>query len=171
MLFEDSLFTNYQLPATMYALSMLVKDIMTKDVVCVAPETPVSMVARILYDRNFTGVPVVNERRELVGIVTEFDLMSEEGSIHIPTFINLLSSANVHGMSGKHIDKKLAEIRETKVRDIMTKEVVSVGEGTDIPTVAKYFTEKRINPIPVVDIHNRVVGIVGRADIVKLYKE
>ncbi len=150
---------------------MTVKDIMTKDVVCVAPETPVSMVARILYDRNFTGVPVVNERHELVGIVTEFDLMSEEGSIHIPTFINLLSSTNVQGMSGKQIDQQLAKIRETKVRDIMTTEVVTVSEETSISEVARLFTENRINPIPVVDIHNHITGIVGRADIVKLYKE
>lgn len=150
---------------------MTVKDIMTKDVVCVSPETPVSMVARILYDRNFTGVPVVDANHEIVGIVTEFDLMSEEGSIHIPTFINLLSSTNVQGMSGKQVDRQLASIRETKVRDIMTKDVITISEETDIPTVARLFTGKRINPIPVVDIHNRVVGIVGRADIVKLFND
>jgi len=143
---------------------------MSKDVVCVAPETPVSMVARILYDRNFTGVPVVDEQHVLVGIVTEYDLMSEEGSIHIPTFVNLLNSIHLRGASGKRVDQQLASIRETKVKDIMTMQVMTVTEETDIPTVARLFTEQRVNPLPVVDLKGKVVGIVSRADVVKLFK-
>ena len=61
------------------------KDIMTKEVVSVPLETSLLDVAKILAERNFDGVPVVDKEDRLVGIVTEYDLINKTSAVHLPT--------------------------------------------------------------------------------------
>lgn len=70
---------------------MKVKDIMTKNVIVVSPETPINKVAEELYKNGFTGVPVV-EGNKLVGIITEADLVMQKAKIHFPQYIQILDS-------------------------------------------------------------------------------
>ena len=74
-----------------------VKDIMSTDVVSVNPETSLVEAGKLLSEHNFDGLPVVDKNNNLLGIITEYDLVSKSASIHLPTFQFVLQSIPVFG--------------------------------------------------------------------------
>ncbi len=147
---------------------MQIQDIMTKKVITVQPNTSIYEVARLLFDKNLTGMPVIDDNNQVIGIITEYDLMSRDKHIHIPTFLDLMKEFKIK--DDKKIKKKIKEICNLKVCQLMTSPVVTVGPDTEIKQAAQIFTEKHINPLPVVDGNNQLVGIISRADVVKLFQ-
>ena len=65
---------------------------MTKEVITVTPETPVEKLAAIFCEKKISGAPVVDGEGNLIGVVTESDLIDQSKKIHIPTMISLLDS-------------------------------------------------------------------------------
>lgn len=151
---------------------MKVANIMTKEVISVNPKTRIDHVATLLFDNNLTGMPVVDDTKKVVGVVTEYDFMNPKLKLHIPTYINFLSSLKmIKGYDVSEYKKTARQLVQATVDEIMTKEVITVHPETDVATVVELITSHRINPIPVVDDENVLVGIVSRADLVKLLKE
>src|SRR3989338_1516509 len=145
-----------------------VESIMTQDVVRVRPETPLTEAARILRDHQFNGLPVVNEKNVLVGIVTEFDLITKGSALHLHTLQKVFQSIPVE--SSDHFQEELKKIAQLRVQDVMNSEPLAVRSGMPLEDVVRAFAEHhRVNPIPVVDEFLRVVGIVSRADLLKLF--
>ncbi|MBI3335269.1 MAG: CBS domain-containing protein [Candidatus Portnoybacteria bacterium] len=145
-----------------------VKDIMTKEVVTFSPDMPISEAANVLVTRNFTGAPVMEDAR-LVGIVTEADFLTRGEAIHLPTFLHLFSQVKVFRKDEARFKQEFYKFLNTKVKDIMTKEVITVEPETNVEELARMFTAKRINPIPVVS-QGKLAGIVSRSDIVKIFQ-
>lgn len=145
---------------------MLVHNIMTKDVIAVTADTPISEIAELLFDHNLTGMPVLDEDRHVVGVITEYDLMSRSEHIHLPTYMNLLRQL---GSGNKHVSGAIEKIQRLKANDVMTGEVVTVSPYLEVEKAAEIFVSQHINPLPVVE-SGRLVGIISRADIVKLFK-
>ncbi len=150
---------------------MLVKDIMTIDVIAVHPETTISKVASLLFYNNLTGMPVVDEDNKVIGIVTEYDLISPELGLHIPTYIKLLKNVGGVDKDYKDLKKEIEKLAQASVKEVMTRDVITVTPDTTISSLVDIIMEHHINPIPVVDKEGRLVGIVSRADLVKLLKE
>jgi CBS domain-containing protein len=113
---------------------MQARDIMTREVITITPEVSLQDAARVLADYSISGMPVVDGERQMVGIVTEADIIGKEG--------------------------------ET-VRDIMTRGVVSVQEQTPVDEIALILTSYRYKRVPVLR-GARIVGVVSRADIVRM---
>jgi CBS domain-containing protein len=141
------------------------KDIMTKDVVTVTPDTSIEELASRLVKNEISGVPVVDESGALYGIVTENDLISRNKRLHIPTVISFLDAA-IYLESSKRFEEEVKRVSATRVGDICSKKVVSITEDTTIVDIATIMDEKKVHILPVVK-NNRVVGIVGKRDIVK----
>ncbi len=141
------------------------KDIMTRDVITVSPDTPVSELAKLLLERRINGVPVVDESGILFGIVTEADLVDQSKMLHIPSMFTFLDSL-IFLESPKRLEKEIKKIAGTTVADICTREVVTVDEETPVDMVATLMAEKGVNTIPVMR-DKRIVGIVGRGDIIR----
>lgn len=151
---------------------MKVKEIMTKKVISVFADTPVSDVASLLFDQDLTGMPVINKQKKIIGIVTEYDLMSNQRHIHIPSYIDFLKTfSSAKHERDKRVKLQIDSILATKVEDIMTKKVVCIGPQDSVVEIADIFVKQRINPLPVVSKDNILVGIISRADIVKLFKK
>lgn len=112
---------------------MQARDIMTHEVITIAPTATLQDAARLLSDYHISGVPVLNGAT-MVGIVTEADIIGKEG--------------------------------ET-VADIMTRRVVSAREDTLVDEIAQVLTSNRFKRVPILR-GERVVGIVSRADIVRM---
>lgn len=140
-----------------------VKDFMTRDVITINPDATVEALARLLIEHKFSGVPVVDENNNLVGIVTENDLISKNKRLHIPTIIRLFDAYIMLG-SGK-MEDEIKKMAATTVVEICVKDVVSVTEETTLEEVATIMSEKSIHLLPVLR-DKTVVGIVGKADIV-----
>ena len=140
------------------------KDIMTKDVITVRPEATVEELARLLMEHKISGVPVVNEKNTIVGIVTENDLIRKNKRLHIPTVIRLFDAYIMLG-SGK-AEEEIKKMAATTVDEICTKKVVSIKEATSLEDIATIMAEQHIHLLPVLS-GSTVVGIVGKADMVR----
>lgn len=139
------------------------KDFMTKDVITINSAATVEELARLLIEHRISGAPVVNNKKELIGIVTENDLISQNKRLHIPTIIRLFDAFIVLG-SGK-LEEEIKKMAAATVEEICIKKVVSITEDTPLQEVATIMSEQKIHLLPVLR-NNVVVGIVGKADIV-----
>ena len=140
------------------------KDIMTVDVITVKPETTVEELARLLIEHKISGVPVVGEDNQLIGVVTENDLIKKNARLHIPTIIRLFDAYFLLN-SGK-VEDEIKKMVAGTVDEICNKEIVSLTEETTLEEIATIMSEKNIHLLPVLR-DGVVVGIVGKADIVK----
>lgn len=141
------------------------KDIMTKEVISVPAETSLLDVAKILAERNFDGVPVVDKNSHLVGIVTEYDLINKTSAVHLPTLQIVLKNLPQFRKEEAHFQE---EILSLKVSDIMNKEPLTLAPDISYDDVIKLFREHhRVNPIPVVDKDNKVLGVISRFDVLR----
>ena len=141
------------------------KDIMTKKIIKVTPETDTSQAAKLLLDNRINGVPVINESGTLVGILCQSDLIVQQKNIPIPSLFTLLDGY-IPLTLFKHLDKEVEKIAATKVADAMTPDPVTVDPDTGIEKVAALMVEKNYHTLPVVDA-GKLVGIVGKEDILK----
>ena len=142
-----------------------VKDIMTRSVITVTPDTSIRELVELLGRHKINGVPVVDENSRLVGIVTEADVVDQTRKLHIPSFFNFMDSV-IFLEDPSVLEKEIKKMTGTKVGDIMTKDVKSVTPDTAIQDVATLMAEKHFQTIPVTD-GDRLVGVVGRWDVVK----
>jgi len=141
------------------------KDIMTKDVITVTPDTSIEKLASILVQNEVSGVPVVDDAGALLCVVTENDLISRDKRLHIPTVVSFLDAA-LYLESSKKFEQEVKRMCATRVADICTKKVVTITEDTPIVDIATIMAEKNVHLLPVVR-GNKVVGIVGKRDVVK----
>ena len=145
---------------------MTVAQIMTRDVLSFAPETSVREMALGLLERHITGAPVVKDG-EVVGIVTEADLVMQRARLHIPQYISLLDSA-MYLEDPDMVETALSKIVGTTAEALMTKDIVTIDDTATVEDLATLFEEEHVNPVPVINKERELVGIVSRADIVRL---
>ncbi len=141
------------------------KDIMTKDVITVNTATTIEDLAHILIKHNISGAPVVIDEGDLIGIVTENDLISKNKRLHIPTVMRLFD-AYIMLESPATIEREIRRMAAVTVNDICIKEVVSVSEETTVEEIATTMSEKKVYLIPVT-AGKKVIGIIGKMDIIK----
>lgn len=140
---------------------MKARDVMTREVVTVTPETSVADAAKLMLDRGISGVPVVDGAGALVGILSEGDLMrrAELTTQSRPWWAALASSAEEKA-------KAYAKAHGMKVGEVMTKEVATIGENEPLDAVAMLFETLHIKRAPVVS-KGKLLGIVSRANLLQ----
>jgi CBS domain-containing protein len=141
------------------------KDIMTRDVITITPETEVAQAAKLLLTSRINGVPVVNDAGELVGILCQSDLIIQQKNIPIPSLFTFLDGF-IPLTPSKNLDKEVEKIAATKVSDAMTADPVTVSPDTEIAEIAALMVEKNYHTLPVVD-GDKLVGVVGKEDVLK----
>ncbi|HYI46450.1 MAG TPA: CBS domain-containing protein [Actinomycetota bacterium] len=140
-----------------------VGDVMTNMVVTLRPQDPISEAARRLVSNRISGAPVVEDGR-LVGIISEADLVAayaeppRTGSAYGPA--NPLMFL-IHG-------RVPAIEHKPTVADVMTADVVKVSADTSIWEAASLIDRHGIRRLPVVDSQDVVVGVLARADLVRV---
>jgi CBS domain-containing protein len=141
---------------------MQAADIMTTNVISVGPETSVQEIASLLSERGISGVPVVDGKRQLVGMVSEGDLMRrvETGTqLRRSWWLEMLST-------NTELASEYVKSRGRRARHVMTRDVVSVTEATPLAEIADLLERHRIKRVPVVR-DGILVGIVSRANLVR----
>jgi CBS domain-containing protein len=142
---------------------MKAKDIMTSPVTTVGPDTTVSEIAALLFERRISAVPVVQDGR-LVGMVSEADLLHRH---EIGT--DCIAQSGSWWLRLFSADRSIEEYIKSharQARDIMTREVVSVAPETAAAAIATVLETRGIKRVPVVD-DGALVGIVSRANLVQ----
>lgn len=137
------------------------RDIMSRDVLSVGPQMPVSDVARCMASRGVSGVPVVEEEGRVLGVISEKDFLRLMGATDFPNFMAVVARC---------LTEKgcvALGLKARKAADIMSCPAVTVREDTPVVEIARTLAQRKINRLPVVDYEGHLVGIVSRADILK----
>jgi len=139
---------------------MRVQEIMTRDVVTVGPDADLRDVAKVLVDNGISGLPVCGVRRELLGIVSEGDIIVKEGG-----------PREQRGFLGRFRRTEATtaqKARAVKVREAMTTPVVTISPHTSVAEAARRMSDLGIKRLPVVQ-DDKLVGIVSRTDLVRAF--
>jgi len=141
------------------------KEFMTKNVIAVKENESIKHLFKLLDKSGILGVPVVDDERHVVGIVTETDLIRHFTTLPSPRSINLLGGI-VYLENVADFNKQLKEHCAETVKDIMFEEAVTVKENVTLLEVINIMSDKQITRLPVVNAKNQLVGIITRTDIV-----
>ena len=141
---------------------MRARDVMTTNVVTVAPTATVTEVANTLLKRRVSAVPVVDAKGRLVGIISEGDLMRrpEIGTERQRSWWLRLVSEE------EELAREFIKTHARSAREVMTRRVVTVGPAAPVARIAELLEEHHIKRVPVVRA-GRLVGIVARADLLR----
>ena len=140
-------------------------EIMNADVPSVTPDDEARTAIDLLAKTDLGAVPVVDEDRKVVGIVSESDLIlaDEESDLHLPHYLEIMGGVVFIG-SMKGFEKRLEKAFATKVAELMTADPITVHTYESADRVAKKIAEHHHNHLPVVDEDGRLAGMVTRAD-------
>lgn len=141
------------------------KDIMSAEVITARPGMTVAELARLLVDHRISGVPVVSENGELVGIVTENDLINQNKRLHIPTVLRLFDAYIMLGSPGA-MEKEFKKMAAVTVDEICTRDVITITENSTVEEIATIMSERKVHLLPVLS-SGKLTGIVGKVDLLK----
>jgi CBS-domain-containing membrane protein len=137
-------------------------DVMTREVIAVTEDVSVREVAKILADRGISAVPVVDHENRVIGMVSEGDLLyrAETGTERRRAWwLDLVASTN-------QLARDYIKSNSRSVKDVMTRDVISVSEMTSVADIAILLEANRIKRVPVLR-DGKPVGIVSRANLVR----
>ncbi len=141
-----------------------VRDVMTRTVLTVRPDTSLKEVARLLIERRISGLPVVDDAGRVVGVISEGDLLAKEQQ---PDAIHHRPLARLFGESAE-TRQLLAKAEARTAGDAMTSPALTIAASQPIDVAASIMIERQVNRLPVTDA-GKLVGIVTRADVVRTF--
>ncbi len=144
---------------------MLIREIMTKDVVTVSPKMNVHTLAELFIEKNISGAPVVNDEGKLLGLVLEEGLIFQDKKVHLPTFVSL--SLGFLTLGTHRYEEEIKRITGSTISDIMEKDFISLSPDNSLAEVATMMVEKGIYYYPIVE-DEKLVGVVTKKDIVRV---
>lgn len=146
---------------------MNAKDIMTPNVITVKKNDSVEHAIKLLLENNVTGLPVVDEKNHVLGIITEGDVIYRGGEITPPRYLAIFDSY-IFLDSPNKFEKQLKKMTGMFVEDVMTSPVIVIESNKVVDDAAKLMTKHKVNRLPVVE-NEILVGIISRRDIIKSY--
>lgn len=148
-------------------MTSTVADIMTRDPIVVNPETPLNEAIRILAERHFSGLPVVDKEGKLVGILSESDLMWREAGVTPPPYITILDSVIYLENPAKY-ERELHKALGQTVGEVMTqKHLLTIQAEKPLRDAAQIMHDRNVHRLPVLDAAGQLIGILTRGDIVR----
>lgn len=141
------------------------KELMSTNVITVTRETPVRELAKIFSENSISGAPVVDDQSEVIGVVTESDLIYQNKKVHIPTAVAILD-AFFFLENPEKMEKEMKKIAGSKTGDIFAQEIITVQQDTSLDEVATLMAEKKVHTLPVLD-GKKLVGVIGKSDIIR----
>lgn len=132
---------------------MLVGERMSHPVIFASPDVPINEALNLMRNDRIRRLPVIKDGR-LVGIVTDKDLLNAS-----PSLVTSLSIWEMNYLLSK-----------VTVKDVMTKDVLTVSEDTPIEVAARMMADNKIGGVPVMR-DDKVVGILTETDLFKIFLE
>ena len=142
---------------------MQASDIMTRSVISVAPDESTDAAIELMLKRHISGLPVINDKGELVGIVTESDFLRrpETSTEHKTTSRWRDTFFNFNKVMDNYV-----HTHGVKVKDVMTPNPVAVTEDTQLDAVVQLMQTRNVKRLPVVRA-GKVIGIISRANLMR----
>ena len=130
-----------------------VGEIMAREVIMVHPDTSLQLAAELMLEHAISGMPVVDEQGQLLGMVSKTDLVRHGLAEAVQADMTL--------PSGQHV------LDGTTVEDVMTRQVLSLPEKASLMDAAKIMVNAGIHRVPVVTARGALAGLVSTSDIVR----
>ena len=146
----------------------LAKDVMTTNVISVLPETPVREIARLMIEHKISAFPVVNKYNEIVGVISENDLISKIVKPHEPRLMTYLFHAAL-ASSNEVLEYRKAMTRwnAQTAEDAMTSPAICVSPGDTIETVGRVMLDDKVKRVFVAE-EGHLLGVISRSVFVEL---
>lgn len=144
---------------------MKAKDMMTREIIRVSPDTEILEAARLMLDNHLNGLPVVDREGRLQGIICQSDLIAQQKKIPLPSFFVLLDSA-ISFTSQKNIEAEVKKMAASKVSDAMTADPITVDVETSLEDIATLMVKHNVHTLPILD-RGELVGIIGKEDVLR----
>lgn len=138
---------------------MKAKDIMITKVHTVEPKESLMKVASLIVLHGIAGVPVASSENELVGIISEKDILKAV----YPSAVEFQEEPLTH-MDFEEMEKRYCDVGRSTAEDIMTRNVITATSETPVLELASLMIRKRVRRLPVVD-GNKLIGIVSLGDV------
>jgi CBS domain-containing protein len=136
-----------------------VEEIMTRTVTTIHPEAPLAEVVEKLLDKDYTALPVVDETGRVIGIISDTDLL-ERGDMEVSLSLKKVVDPDL----ARALIARLRQITKT-VAQVMTPEPATIGPHASLSEAARLMSKKSLKRLPVVDADGRLLGVLGRLDI------
>ncbi|MEA3487924.1 MAG: CBS domain-containing protein [Euryarchaeota archaeon] len=151
-----------------------VKELMITEVIAVKPGDTIPHAAKTFRTNSISGAPVIDDQRKVIGVISEADIMNLTAAIPFPD-IDPLNPFPVFSMSSymkkvKKIPDEINTLFEGYVKDVMSKNTVTVSPDDSISDAARLMRKHDFNRLPVVDSEGKLVGIIARGDIIGIFK-
>ncbi len=148
-----------------------VQKVMTREVITAESQDSVIDIIKKLSENDISGVPVVDDEYNVIGIISEKDILRALKT-ESRTLSLIFPSSHALGMSfeesvdHRELKEALKEIKKMKIKDIMNKDVIAIDPSMTLAEGANIMIKHNINRIPVVK-KEKLIGIVTRGDIIK----
>ncbi|AZB72947.1 CBS domain-containing protein [Synechococcus elongatus] len=148
-------------------MTATVADFMTRDPIAVKPQTPLTEAIRILADKHISGLPVVDEAGQLVGVISETDLMWRESGVPTPPpYIQVLDSF-IYLENPARYEKELHKALGETVAEVMTAKPLTIAADRPLPDAARLFNDRKVHRLFVLSGDQQLVGVLTRGDIIR----
>jgi CBS domain-containing protein len=147
---------------------MQISEIMSSPAITVSTETRIGEVARLMRENDISGMPVVDERNRLLGVITEHDLIQRHAPVHQPRYITVLSA--YIPISPREVREYQEQLRQTlaiNASQLMTIDAHTVSPDADVEKALELMLDPEVTLLPVVQ-GREVLGVVTRTDLVRL---
>lgn len=153
-------------------VQLKVKDVMTKEVIAVDVNDTLDIIASLFEKFDFEGFPVIDAEHKLVGVVNARDLILQSKRMHLPTILKLMDQV-VRGRGDvREIEDHFGKLRTIRATSIMEPRPVAILENDPIEEATRVFADyEKVNPLSVVDAQGKLVGVLSRYDIIKLFNQ
>ena len=148
-------------------MSKTVADVMTANPTTVSPQTSLQEAIEILAEKKISGLPVVDENQQLVGVISETDLTWQATGIEAPPYVMFLDSVIYLQNPLKH-NKEIHKALGETVKDVMSERPTTVKGNQLVREAAKIMHDKKVRRLPVVDDDSKLIGIITQGDVIKM---
>ncbi len=143
-----------------------VADAMSHDPVVVRSETPLNEAIQILAERRISGLPVVDDAGQLIGIISETDLMWQETGVTPPAYVMFLDMV-VFLKNPATYERDLHKALGQTVGEVMSRDPIAVSAEKPLKEAAQLMHDRSVHRLPVLNNTGQVVGILTRGDIIR----
>ena len=141
------------------------RDIMTPDPITISPEAPIAEAVKILLDKHFNGLPVIDAQGALVGVICQSDLVAQQQKLEIPSMFTLLDGF-IPLPGWKKAEQDFAKMNALTVGQAMTTSPVTTSPDTPLEDLASLMVKAKYYSLPVME-NGKIVGIIGKEDILR----
>ncbi|PKM83710.1 MAG: hypothetical protein CVU88_01555 [Firmicutes bacterium HGW-Firmicutes-13] len=146
---------------------MKAKDFMHRNIIIARKDMTLKEAAVRMSDYKVSGLPVIDDEGNLIGIITDSDILKYRQKINLPEAMRLIEYF-MEEIDPQSIEDNIRSILNEKVKDVMTTRLITVNEEALLGEIIRKFAEHHISRIPVVR-GRKPVGIIAREDVTKIF--